>query len=137
MPHSPLSETEAFAGQIVGRQGGLQDKPLKELAKTMRERFNTLVEHATMRITKGDEAMREVEDLDLLYDDIHYDERELEALPRALACLEVAVTESGYRDAKLGELKSFGYVALGVVLRELDRYRVTTFGSMSGLPRAA
>lgn len=136
MPHSPLSETEAFAGQIVGRQGGLQDKPLKDLAKTMRERFNTLVEHATMRITKGDEAMREVEDLDDLYDDTHYDERELEALPRALACLEVAVEEGGYRDAKLGELKSFGYVVLSVVLRELDRYRVTTFGSRSGLPRA-
>lgn len=87
-----------------------------------------------MRITKGDEAMREAEDLDNL---MQYDDalREIEALPRALACLEVAVTEHGYRDAKLGELKSFRYVALGVVLRELDRYRITTFGSRSGLPR--
>lgn len=134
-PHSPLTESEAFSGTVVGRQGGLQDKALKDLAKTMRERFNTIVEHATMRITKGDEAMQEADDLDDLYDDTNYDEREIEALPRALACLEVAIEESGYRDPRLGELKSFGYVALGVVLKELDRYKITTFGSMSGLPR--
>lgn len=100
----------------------------------MRERYNTLVEHATMRITKGDEAMQEVDDLDDLYD-VLYDDREQEALPRALACLDVAVNESGYFDPKLGELKSFGYVALCAALREMDRYRVTTFGSRSGLPR--
>jgi hypothetical protein len=100
----------------------------------MRERFGMVVEHTIMRITKGDEAMSRVDYLDeLLLED--YDEREIEALPRALACLEVAATESGYKDRKLGELKSFLYVAAGVCLRELDRYRVTTFGSLSGLPR--
>lgn len=104
----------------------------------MRERFATVVEHTIVRITKGDEAMKDAEYMDelmTLEDDEHYDERELEALPRALACLEVAVNESGYKDRKVGELNSFEYVAAGVCLRELDRYRVTTFGSLSGLPR--
>ncbi|EGP83253.1 RNA-directed RNA polymerase [Zymoseptoria tritici IPO323] len=137
-PHSPLSEIEVFAGQILGRVAGPQGNTLRDLAKTMRERFATVVEHTIVRITKGDEAMKDAEYMDelmTLEDDEHYDERELEALPRALACLEVAVNESGYKDRKVGELNSFEYVAAGVCLRELDRYRVTTFGSLSGLPR--
>lgn len=134
-PNSPLSEAEVFSGQILGRTGGPQGKPLRELSKTMRERFEVIVEYTIMRITKGDKAMREANDLDDLYEE-NYTDREIEALPRAVACLDVAVNNKGYVDRKLGELKSFRYVAAGVCLRELERYRITTFGSLSGLPSA-
>ncbi|CAK4030745.1 RNA-dependent RNA polymerase 1 [Lecanosticta acicola] len=136
-PRSPLSEIEVFAGQILGRKGGPQNKPLRELAQTMRERFEVVVDYTVMRITKGDKAMREANDLDDLYEETaRYTEREFEALPRAVACLDVAVNGRGLTDRKLGELKSFRYVAAGVCLRELERYRITTFGSLSGLPSA-
>lgn len=133
-PHRPLSESEAFAGQILGRQSGPQGKPLRELAQTMRERFETIVEHTVMRMTKGDEAINEVDDIDDL-NESRYDDREIEALPRAIACLDVAINQAGYRDRQLGELKSFKYIAAACCLRELDRYRITTFGSYSGLPK--
>jgi hypothetical protein len=85
-----------------------------------------------MRITKGDQ-MEGVDDLDLLYDDDNID-REVEALPRAIACLEFAVEEPGLFDCQLGTLQSFKYIAAGVCLREYERYRWMTLGS-SVLPR--
>lgn len=132
-PHYPLSEAEVFAGEILGRQSGAQDRQLKELSKTMRERFDTAVQYIEARITKGDDAIEQAQDLEDLYD-AKYDEREFEALPRAVACLFVALQEIGYEDKKLGQLQSFRYIAAGVCLRELQRYRITTFGSHSGLP---
>jgi len=128
---SPLSEHEVFAGSILGRQGGTQGKPLRELSKTMRERFDMVVEYAVTRITSGDRAIQEADDLDDLYDD-----REFEGLPRAIACLSVAASEKGWVNRQAGELKSFGYVAAGIALRELQRYRITTFGSHT-LPRVS
>lgn len=128
----PLSEQEAFAGTILGRKGGAQNKPLRELGKTMRERFDAIVEYTVMRIIKGDEQMSGVNDLDLLYDDSI--DREVEALPRAIACLSVAVEEKGAEDRMLGELQSFKYVAAGVCLRELERFMITTANRYS-LPR--
>lgn len=122
----PLSEQEAFAGTILGRKGGAQNKMLRELGKTMRERFTDVVEYTTMRIVKGDEQMSGVDNLDLLYDDSI--DREVEALPRAIACLAVAVEEKGTEDRQLGELLSFKYIAAGVCLRELERFVLTTLG---------
>ncbi|KAI7382653.1 RNA-directed RNA polymerase [Hortaea werneckii] len=130
---SPLSEGEVFAGSILGRQGGQQGKGLREMSKSMRERFETVVEYATARITHGDVAVQEADDLDDLSDQVRH-ERDFEALPRAIACLYVAVTERGYSDRLIGEMKSFGYVAAGVALREMLRFRITTFGSYV-LPR--
>ncbi|KXS97177.1 hypothetical protein AC578_875 [Pseudocercospora eumusae] len=118
-PHHPLSETEAFSGQILGRQSGPQGKPLRELAKTMSERFEMVVEHARMRIRFGD-AVEEIQDIDDLHDPRYHD-RDVEALPRAIACLHVALSEEGYRDRKIGELKSFKYIAAQVALEELPK----------------
>ncbi|KAH9824517.1 RNA-dependent rna polymerase like protein [Teratosphaeria destructans] len=127
--HAPLSEHEVFSGNILGRQRGAQGKPLRELSTTMRERVQSIVEYTATRIVRGDQAIQEAEDLDDLYDeDDVYSDREFEALPRAIACLEVAVTERGLVDRKSGELRSFAYIAAGACLRELLRYRVTTFG---------
>ena len=93
-PHKPLSEIEVFAGQILGRQNGPDGKMLRELGDVMRGRFEKIVDYAQMRITYGDDQMQEVDDLDDLYGP-EYSDRELEALPRAIACLEVAVKEPG------------------------------------------
>lgn len=101
-----------------------------------RDRFALVAEYIILRITKGDDAMHQAaDDMDSLYESV-YDDREFEALPRAMACLEVAVTEPGYEDRRLGELKTFKYIAAAVCLKELERYRITTFGSYSGLPPA-
>ncbi|KAF7193251.1 putative RNA-dependent RNA polymerase 2 [Pseudocercospora fuligena] len=118
-PHHPLSETEAFSGQILGRQSGPQGKPLRELAKTMTERFEMVVEHARMRIRFGD-AVYETQDIDDLHDPRYHD-RDVEALPRAIACLHVALNEEGYHDRKIGELKSFKYIAAQIALEELPK----------------
>ncbi|KAK5135005.1 hypothetical protein LTR08_005665 [Meristemomyces frigidus] len=126
---SPLSEMEIFAGSILGRQGGAQGKQLRELSQTLRERYGKVVEYAIVRIKKGDRAIQEAEDLDDLYDD-----REFEALPRAIACMAMAVEERECADKRMGELKSFGYIAAVCSLEELQRYRITTFGSYT-LPR--
>lgn len=129
----PVSEHEAFAGTILGRQAGAQGKPLRELSKVMRERFEAIVEYTIMRTVKGDEQMQGVSDLDVLYDDNI--DREVEALPRALACLQVAVEEDGLQDRVLGELESFKYLAAGVCLKEYQRVRISKGGS-GVLPRA-
>lgn len=116
----PLSEAEAFAGTILGRQGGAQGKPLRELSKTMRERFTTVTEFYTMRMIHGDDVIREQDYLDNLYD---LEEREIEAWPRSIACLVVACNEEGLHDGRLGELQSFKYIAAATCLKEFERTR--------------
>ncbi|KAK3074538.1 hypothetical protein LTR53_002958 [Teratosphaeriaceae sp. CCFEE 6253] len=136
--HACLAEQEVFAGTILGRQGGAQGKPLRELSKVMRERFEQVAEYAVQRIIKGDqtEVMQGViaAAAGLLEEQEKYDEREIEAFPRSIACLQVAVLERGWNDRQAGELKSFGYIAAGVCLREWRRFLITTFGVRS-LPR--
>lgn len=120
MVHAPLSETGAFAGIILGRQGGPAGKSLRELSISMRERFDAVAEYANMRIINGDDTMYQTEYLDALYD---ISEREIEAWPRAIACLVVACREEGASDYRLGELKSFKYIAAATCLNELERMR--------------
>nr|OQO31968.1 hypothetical protein B0A51_00309 [Rachicladosporium sp. CCFEE 5018] len=122
---TPLSETEVFSGNILGRQGGAQGKPLRELGMQMRERFEPVAEYCRVRIVHGNQVIHATEYLDELYD---MNEREIEAIPRAIACLSVGI------DPRLGELKSFQYIAAAVCLQELLRYRITTFG-MYTLPK--
>ena len=57
--NTPLSEAEGFAGTILGKQGGAQGKPLRELSKTMRERFDAVADYYAMRMIHGDEALHE------------------------------------------------------------------------------
>lgn len=131
--HQPATEYEAFAGCILGRKGGAQGKSLRDLSKKLREQFEAVCDYTTMRIVKGDEQMAAVNDLDVLYDDGGLD-RELEALPRAVACLKQAVEGDGTWDRRLGSLQSFKYIAAGVCLKELQRFMITTMGT-SSLPR--
>ena len=98
----------------------------------MRENFGAVVDWVRARIVKGDEQMRGVSDLELYGDDI---EREVEALPRAIACLDIAVKEPAMiSDHQLGQMQSFKYIAAGVCLRELERFQETTLG-LTSLPR--
>ena len=127
----PLSEAEGFAGTILGRQGGAQGKPLRELSNTMRERFDAVAEYYAMRMVYGDAAMHETEYLDSLYD---LEEREIEAWPRTIACLVVACKEEGLQDYRLGELKSFKYIAAASCLKEFERTR-RGLGKYGPLPR--
>lgn len=134
--HQPATEYGAFAGCILGRRGGAQGKPLRELSKSMREQFESVCEYTTLRITRGDKQMGAATDLAELYDvDAEALDREVEALPRAIACLSCAMdVPEGRPDRRLGELESFKYIAAGVCLRELERFRLTTLGS-AVLPR--
>lgn len=127
----PLSEAEAYAGTILGRQGGAQGKPLRELSMTMRERFTAIAEFYTIRMIHGDAAIHEAEYLDSLYD---LEEREIEAWPRTIACLVVACRETGLQDARLGELQSFKYIAAAACLQEFERTR-RGLGRYGPLPR--
>ncbi|KAK4997697.1 hypothetical protein LTR66_002927 [Elasticomyces elasticus] len=122
-PHSkmPLSEHEVFSGTILGRLGGPQNKRLRETMKTMRERFEEIVEFTASLIAKGDDSS--VQD------------KHNEALPRALACLAVAMQDPLTIEPRVGELKSFRYIAAGVCLREFKRWR-ESLGMHGDLPLA-
>lgn len=98
----------------------MQGKALRELSKAMREQFSAVCEYTTMRIVKGDEQMAGVADLDQLFDQPGL-EREVEALPRAIACLEVAIEGEEREDRDLGKLQSFKYIAAGICLEQLER----------------
>lgn len=113
-PRSPVTEAELFAGTILGRAGGASTKRLREITSTMRDRFEEILEFTVSRIIDGD------------YDD---DDRNDEALPRSIACFAVGMQEDGLWDRKLGCLKSWKYIAAGVCLREMKRWRMVGSGS--------
>lgn len=75
--------------------------------------------------------MQEAEYLDDLYD---IREREIEAWPRAIACVVVACREKGLQDVRLGELRSFAYIAFAACLKEYERTRMG-LGRQGTLPR--
>jgi hypothetical protein len=101
------------------------------MSKTMRERFNAIAEYYTMRMIHGDSTLNGAQYLDDLYD---LEEREVEAWPRTIACLVVACREEGLKDARLGELQSFKYIAAASCLKEFER-TLRGFGKSGLLPR--
>lgn len=107
--HSALTEHEVFAGTILGRAGGATNRRLKELTNTMRERVEEIMELTVNRIVKGDEDAGDRDD---------------EALPRAIACFMVGMTEEGMEQRLVGQVKSWRYLTAGVVLREMKRFGV-------------
>lgn len=118
-PRHPITEPELFAGTILGRAGGASTKRLREITSTMRDRFEEILDFTVARIIDGD------------YDD---DDRNDEALPRAIACFAVGMQLDGLWDEKLGCLKSWKYIAAGVCLREMKRWRMVGSGYVM-LPR--
>ena len=102
-PSQYLSEVEVFVGNILGRYGP-QSKRQRDASLNMREKFEGDVRTIVDCITKEDESAEGAKAKD--------------ALPRSIACLSVAVTESRHR-RQVGTLRSFGYVAAAVCLREM------------------
>ncbi|KAG9526866.1 RNA-directed RNA polymerase, partial [Aureobasidium melanogenum] len=105
-PRHPLTETEIFSGTILGRDGGKQSRRVRETTQAMREQLEEVLTFTISRIIDGD------------YDD---NDRNEEALPRAIACLAVGMDEQPMGDKKVGELQSWKYIAAGVCLREIKR----------------
>jgi len=107
--HSPsteriLTELEVFSGSIVGNSRGAQGKQVRELAKSMRDKYERDTRFAIERIVHDEDGDRN------------------EALPRAVASLWVGMNETGLGTRDVGEMKSFKYVAAGVCLRELKAF---------------
>ncbi|KAI5198586.1 RNA-directed RNA polymerase [Aureobasidium subglaciale] len=119
-PRHPLTETEIFSGTILGRDGGKQSKRLREATQAMRQQLEDVLTFTTSRIIDGD------------YDD---NDRNEEALPRAIACLAVGMNESSLGDKQVRELQSWKYIAAGVCLREIKRWYAIDMGRHA-LPRA-
>lgn len=136
----------------------MQGKPLRELSAAVRSRMGPVAEYARLRIRHGDRhesataeatstAGTTIEgDLEDLFET--YSDRDGEGFPRALACFLVAVeagdrataeeaarASRGYTASPLDmHWRSFAYLAAGVVLQELRRWQIGTFGQFS-LPR--
>ncbi|CZR68497.1 related to RNA-directed RNA polymerase [Phialocephala subalpina] len=107
-PLRPISELEAFIGNILGAQGS-QTRRQRDLSITMKEALNRDVSYIVGCIRGPNE------------DD---DERSDEALARSIACFSVSLGEvprvmMGVR--KKEALVSFRYIAAAVCLRGMDR----------------
>lgn len=87
----------------------------------MRARFDEILTFTISRIVNGD---------------ADGEDRNDEALPRAMACFAVGIEEVSLSDRKIGgQLKSWKYVAAGVCLREMKRWMAGGPG-FAMLPRA-
>lgn len=111
-PAHPLQELEVFAGVIIGKNGA-QSKRQKEYSKGMREKFEEDVTFTVERIVGrvGDRAE--------------------DSLERSIACLSLSVEREereGERtydrryERSAGRLRSWGWVAASVCLREVERF---------------
>ncbi|KAF2459589.1 RNA dependent RNA polymerase-domain-containing protein [Lineolata rhizophorae] len=151
LPGSPLTELETYAGFVLGRKRGSdRSRRLREMSKSLKERFDRDVAATVEEIMFGEGGFREddqqgAED----YDDYDDDEEDLasgmgglklnghdgggeEALVRAVACLYVGMeadTDENMGGQKRRRVRSFQYVAAAVCLRELERWQ-NVFGPL-------
>jgi len=100
-PLRPLSELEAFIGNILGKTGA-QSKHQRELSMSMKEKFDEDAGFIVNYILKEDSEWSE------------------ESLERSMACLAVSL-EDGPVHKRWGRLLSFKYVAAAICLREVER----------------
>lgn len=105
-PIQPLSELEVFTGTILGKNGGLPSRRLRETSATMKQEFEDHCAHYVACIA------RSVEDAGA---------RGAEALERSIACLSVALLE-GEVLPRIGRLVSWRYVCAAVCLREVEKF---------------
>ena len=120
-PSQYLTEVEVFVGDILGRYGP-QSKRQRDASLGMREKFERDVRSIVDFITKED---RDAEGA-----------KAKDALPRSIACLSVAATESHHR-RHVGTLRSFGYIAAAVCLREMANVEGYQPFKLPRLPKAA
>lgn len=101
-PLRPLSELEAFIGNIIGKSGA-QNKVQLENSRKMKEKVS--------------ENNRYIVDC-ILKDGREYSD---EALERSSACLAVSLEEN-CKKRKKDSLLSFKYLAASVCLRQVERF---------------
>ena len=123
----PLTEIEVFVGNILGRTGA-QTRRQRELSMTMKQRFDEDLAFTIKCMTERDNAYYDDEDeRESAYGVVTMD-REEKALAISMACLWIALNdkktkiECGKRG--LVEIRSFGYVAAAVCLKELYTHSV-------------
>ncbi|KAF4305332.1 RNA-dependent RNA polymerase eukaryotic-type [Botryosphaeria dothidea] len=102
----PLSELEVFGGNIIGKSTGAQNRRTRERTMEMNQRFERDVAFTVERITQGDDGDRD------------------EALARAIACFAVGMKEPRKVSKRVGELRSWKYVAAAVCLREIELFKI-------------
>ncbi|KAI9674678.1 MAG: hypothetical protein M1817_001581 [Caeruleum heppii] len=108
-----ISELEVFVGTLLGKNGGVRTKRLREMSMGMKEQFERDVAFTINCIAKGSQ-----------------EEGKGEALERSLACFAVAIEEpSDMGGNNKRRLESFRYVAAAVCLGEVERFQRS-----SGLP---
>lgn len=134
-PREPLSEVEVFMGSIVGKNGGLPSRRVRDDAYSMKDTFNDGVGYITRRIVHGNvDALDDVE-LTTEVDWADTSAARDQALERSMACLAISLQEGerweGVRNAKL---HSFQYIAGSVALRELTIFKRKHETHVAGLP---
>lgn len=108
-PLRPMSELEAFIGDILGAQGS-QSRKQRDLSIPMKEAFNSDVSYVIRCIIGSNDEDSE--------------ERLAEALERSIACFYVSlgeVTRVNMGGRRTESLISFRYLAAAVCLKEMDR----------------
>jgi len=122
-PHKPLSEVEVFVGDILSKTGA-QTKRQRDLSISMKERFEEGLSLTVRYITQSNSYSYDEEDEETNGNENK--EANEQALAVSMACLWVAVNEEAdvWRYGKRGrvELRSFGYVAAAVCLKEAEKF---------------
>jgi hypothetical protein len=104
----PLTEIEVFAGSVLGKNGGLPNKRLREVSTVMKDKFDRDVSFTVNSILQGSDESPDL--------------GRGEALGRSIACLALAAEQPESVVPKVGKLKSFAYLAAAICLREIDGF---------------
>ena len=124
-PQYPLSEVEVFVGNILGKTGA-QTTRQRELSMSMKERFEADLSFTVKCITKYADYLYDGEDYEdgEANDDGVMEKRE-QAFALSMVCLWVVLNEEAgvweYGRRGKVQLRSFGYVAAAVCLKEADK----------------
>jgi hypothetical protein len=102
-PRRPLTELEAFVGNILGKTGA-QTKHQHDISTTLKEKFDNDAAYFVNCIVKEGA------------------EYSGEALERSMACLSVSLEERLSKGKE--EVLSFKYLAAAVCLREVERFQI-------------
>jgi hypothetical protein len=121
-PQVPLSEVEVFVGNILGKTGALTTRQ-RELSLSMKEHFEDELSFIVGCITNKSSHLYDAEDEESIADGAMDGAEQTLAL--SMACLWVGLNESAkvWEFGKRGrvELRSFGYVAAAVCLKQVER----------------
>jgi hypothetical protein len=107
----PLTEIEVFVGSVLGKNGGLPNRRLREASTVMKDKFERDVSFIVSSILQGSDESPDL--------------GRGEALGRSIACLAVAAEQPERVFPKIGKLKSFAYLAAAICLGEIDRFHGT------------